>query len=189
MFVNRRAIRVVVASVLVFIASVAIIEGRHHHKFGHFVGYGSHTDIVVGNSDVGSGDTYFAQLWNLSLATVDVEGCRLPGGYVGEGILYRWDVQKWNPATQGWDSLHGADTWVAKPFGGYWSEEGCLPEMTHVRPLSWRKVAWVYKDWVTTGDPIRIAVHTSATTPPEKQQILYTELFVVKRPPNKPPVR
>jgi hypothetical protein len=188
--VNRRGIQLGVAGVLVLIAAMmATIEARHHRKFGHFVGYGLHSDIVVANSDIGTNDTYFAQLWNLSLSTLDVEGCRLPGGYAGKGILYRWDVQKWNPATQAWDSLHGADTWIARPFAGYWNEEACLPEMTHIRPFSARKVAWVYKDWVTTGDAIRIAVHTSATVPPDRQRVVFTELFVIRRPPDKPPMR
>jgi|SRR6267378_819528 len=167
------------------VAGMAIVQTLHHRRFGHFVRYGWHTDIVMGNSDIALNDTYFAHLWNLSLLPADLEGCRLPGGFAGEGILYRWDVQRWNPASQSWNSLRGADTWVPEPFGGYSNDEKCRPEMTHIWPFTGRKVAWVYKDWVTTGDPIRIAIHTSATAPANRQQVIYTEIFTLKVLPAK----
>lgn len=164
---------------------MTLAEAHHHHKFGHFVGYGLHTDVVLGNSDIGTNDMYFAQLLNLSVLTAHLEGCRLPGGFAWEGILYRWDVQKWSLSTQSWNSLRGADSWVPTPFGGYSNDEKCLPEITHIRPFTARKVAWVFDSWVTTGDPVRIAIHTSATAPPDKQRILYTGIFVVRMPSNK----
>ena len=167
-----------------FLASVTV-EILHHHRFGHFVGYGLHTDVLLANTDVGTYDTYVARLWNLSLRTLEIEGCRLPGGYAGSGVLYRWDIQKWELSNKRWVSLRGADTWVPVAFGSYGNEEDCRRELTYVRPLQTRRVGWVYKGWVTTGEPIRMAIHTSVAVPPDEQQIVYTDLFVVKSPSNR----
>ena len=170
-------------AVLICIATVVLgtAEIYHHIRFGDFFGYGLHTDVILGDSDIESNDTYFARLWNFSATPLEMEGCVEASdvGGVPDSVLYRWDVQKRDSANQRWVSLHGADTWVSTEFGGYWKEEGCRPVMTALQPLRSRKVAWVYKDWVTTREPIRIAFHTSVTKSPEAQTIIYTILFVV----------
>jgi len=156
-------------------------EIYHHQRFGHFFGYGLHSDVILGNSDVGANDMYYAWLWNLSFEPFEIEGCDEPSdvGGVPDSVLYRWDVQKRDSLNQRWVSLRGADNRVQTPFGGNWNEDGCSPVMTRIRPFQRRKVAWVYKDWVTTGEPIRMAIQTSARVPPESQRIVYTEMFVV----------
>jgi hypothetical protein len=160
-----------------------VIEIGHYLRFGHFIGYGLHTDIVRGNSDIGYADMYFANVWNLTISPFDIEGCVFANDVPGrqDSVFYRWDVQKWDSANQRWMSLHGADTWVPNPFGGSWNEEPCFPQMTHIGPFQSHKVAWVYKDWVTTGEPVRMAIHTSVLKSPNMQQIIYTKTFVVKR--------
>lgn len=176
--------KVALISVVLGLLALGLAEMSHHRKFGHFVGYGLHTDVILGNSDIGSNDTYIAKLTNFAAKPFDIEGCVFPSDVVGvpDSVLYRWDVQKWDPSSRQWISLRGADTWVQKPFGGYWSEEPCRSVITQIRPFQSQTVAWVYKDWVTTGDPVRMAIHTSATLPPEGQQIVYTDTFIVKRP-------
>ena len=178
---SRRKI-LVIAAVLVAVALVAWVEAAHYYRFRHLVGYGIHMDVVLGNSEIGTRDMFYARVWNLSLHTLVVEGCRLPGGYVGEGILYRWDVQRWDQNTRQWNSLQGADHWVPEPFGGSSQDSlaGCKGELTKIAPLQVRVLGWVYKDWVTSNEPVRIAVHTSVSRPPEQQAILYTNLFVVR---------
>jgi hypothetical protein len=165
------------------------IEGFHYYKFRHLVGWGVHMDVALGNSDAGERDTYYARVWNVSLHSLSVEGCRLPGGYVGEGILYRWDVQKWDAATRQWNSLQGADNWMQGPFEGSKEDglEGCNAESTRIGPFSTRVLGWVYKDWVTSGEPVRMAIHTSVSVPAMQQQILYTDTFVVRRAPGTTP--
>lgn len=162
-----------------------VIEVYHYLRFGHFVGYGLHTDILRGNLDIGSNDTYYARLWNLTTSPFDIEGCPFASDVPGAGssVVYNWDIQKWNISNKQWMSLHGADNWVPKAFGGSWNdEEPCIdPELTHLQPLQSRKVAWVYKDWVTTGELVRIAIHTSVSKAPEGQQIIYTDAFVVQK--------
>jgi hypothetical protein len=84
--------RIVMLVVLALVASMAmvmsVLEGRHYYRMRHFVGYGPHIDVVLGNSDIGRRDTYYARLWNVSLHNIYIEGCRLPGGYAGEGVMY-----------------------------------------------------------------------------------------------------
>ena len=102
-------------SITLTLAIIALLVGAqawHRYRFGHFLGYGLHTDVVIGDSDIGTNDVYYARIWNLSASTVEIEGCRLPGGYAGEGVLYRWDVQKWDSSAQQWSNLRGADNWV-----------------------------------------------------------------------------
>ena len=184
--------RIALIAVLVFSASIvlaaSVLEGCHYYRMHHFVKYGLHIDVVLGNSDIGRKDTYYARIWNLSVHSIYVEGCRLPGGYAGEGVLYRWDVQRWNVSAQRWDSLRGADNWVPTPFGGYANDEKCLPQMTRIRPLGTRVLGWVYKDWVTTGEPVRMAIHTSVSRPATQQTILFTSTFVIDKNQALPPL-
>ncbi len=105
-----------VCKVLVWCFGLVVVllltaEGWHHHKFGHFVGYGLHADVILGNSAVGKNDTYYAVLKNLSVTNLQIEGCRLPGGFIGSGTLYQWDVQR----VTNWDSHSPTSqtTWFA----------------------------------------------------------------------------
>lgn len=179
--VTKRLTVVFASMVLVTVIS---FEGWHKFRFEHFVGTGVHTDIVLSNSAVGTNDTYVARVWNLSGRTVDVEGCKLPGGYAGTGVLHHWDVQRWDPSRHDWSSLHGANTWLPKPLGGsdwqdYWSR--CGGEITRIRPFTFRDLAWVYKDWVNPSDKIRMAIHTSVKLPLDRQSIIYTEIFSTRK--------
>jgi hypothetical protein len=114
----------------------------------------------------------------------------LPGGYAGEGVMYTWDVQRWNASSPTWESLRGADHWVPTPFGGYSNDEKCgstAMQVTRIRPLGAAVLGCVYKDWVTTGEPVRMAIHTSPSQPPTQQPIFYTNTFVVNRNLASPP--
>jgi hypothetical protein len=169
-----------VCAVSLVLAACAV-EGFHFWQMRHFVGYGQHIDVVLGNSDIGRRDTYYARYWNVSAHSVFIEGCRLPGGFAGKGILYRWDVQRWNATTKRWESLRGADNWVPIPFGGFDNDTKCMAVLTRIPPLGSRVLAWVYKDWVTIKEPVRMAIHTSLSRPASQQPILYTTTFIVDR--------
>jgi hypothetical protein len=174
----------IAATLLVALALAALvsIEGFHYYKFRHFVGYGLHMDVVLGNSDVGTDDTYFARVWNLSVHTLEIEGCRLPGGYLGNGMIYRWDVQRWNPSTMEWNAFNGANNWLTVPFRDSSADglEGCRGEVTNIPPFSTRPVGWVFRTWANPGERVRMAIHTSVKLPSTKQRILYTDTFVVR---------
>src|ERR1700751_89178 len=150
--VFQRICKVLVWCVGFVLALILALEGWHHHRYGHFVGYGLHADVFLGNSDVGKNDTYYAVLKNLSVTNYQIEGCRMPGGIFGSGTLFNWDVQRFNRSRHDWDSLRGANNWLPEPFAAErW--EGCRHgEILVLPPFSSRVTAWVYKGWVTNGD-------------------------------------
>jgi len=187
---KRIALFVTIGLVVAIAIAVLVLEGRHHARMHHFAGYGPHIDVVLGDSEIGRKDMYYARLWNFSMHSIYIEGCRLPGGYVGEGVMYSWDVQRWNASSKSWDSLRGADHWVSSPFGSFDIASKCprdALEMTRIPPLGAEILGWVYKDWVTTGEPVRMAIHTSLSQPPSQQLIFYTNTFVVNRSLALPP--
>src|SRR5215469_3559786 len=96
---KRSAIFVVLALVASMAIVALVLEGRHYYRMRHFAGYGPHIDVVLGNSDIGRRDTYYARLWNVSAHSIYIEGCRSHGDYEGEGVMYTWDVQRWNAAS------------------------------------------------------------------------------------------
>lgn len=167
----KHLIRVAAYAMATLAIAIASFEFYHQVRFGHFVGYGVHTDIV------GESDFHFVRVLNLSLSTVDIEGCRMGGGYAGNGIFYDFDVQKWDPSTQRWLIFRGADTWDTNSHKRSFSHNCAPGEVTHILPFTSRVVAWTYKGWVTTSDPIRIVVYTSLTQSKRKQRIICTETF------------
>jgi hypothetical protein len=176
--VKRLAFRFFSVTLMLFVSA----ESLHKLYYGHFIKPGLHTDIVLTNSDIGTNDTYMAHVWNFSAKTIEVEGCRLPGGYAGSGVLYHWDIQRWDPMRNDWSSLDGANNWLPKPFGHQddnWSK--CGGEMTQIRPLGSHNLAWVFKDWVTPQDSIRMAIHTSVKMPLDHQPIIYTQMFSIQK--------
>lgn len=167
---------------IIALCAIALVTW-HRARYGDWPAPGLHTDVVLGNSDIGTNDTYYARVWNLSLRTIEIEGCRLPGGYVGSGTLYHWDVQRWDDSRHDWSSLQGANNWLPQPLGAwdsdndYWSK--CGGEITRIRPLGSRTVAWIFKDRVREGDNVRMAVHTSVKLPLYRQRIIYTQTFSI----------
>jgi hypothetical protein len=181
---RRRIKQIILILAMIGLLAIVAAEVSHHRKFGHFFGYGVHADVILGNSDVGTADTYYAIVWNFSFLSIKIEGCIFPSDVMGvpDSVIYRWDVQKRDTSNQRWVSLQGADTWMPGPFDGNWKDEPCGTVTTRLWPFQdGREAAWVYKDWVTTGEPIRMAIHTSVTRPPEKQHIIYTDTFIVNR--------
>ena len=108
-----RRIALIVALVLsVGIALASVLEGYHYHQMHHFVGYGPHIDVVLGDSDAGRKDTYYARMLNLSAHSMYIEGCRMTGEIGQEETTgYLWDIQRWNIPAQRWESLRSADHW------------------------------------------------------------------------------
>jgi hypothetical protein len=145
------------------------------------VGYGLHADVLLGDSDVGVNDTYYAVVKNLSVTNYGIEGCRMPGGIAGSGIYFQYDVQRFNRSRRDWDSLRGANNWLPEPFASErWA--GCPHgDIWRIPQFSSRRMAWVFKDWVTNGDVVRIAIRTSFDLPTDQQRIIYTPTFTVER--------
>jgi hypothetical protein len=179
--ISQRICNILVCCVGIVLAFNLTAEGWHHHRYGHFVGYGLHADVFLGNSDVGKNDTYYAVVKNLSFASYGIEGCRMPGGFVGSGVYFQWDVQRFNHSRRDRDSLRGANNWLPEPFASeHW--DGCPHGDTlRIPPFSSRVTAWVFRDWVTNGDVVRIEIRTSFDLPIDQQLIIYTPTFAVER--------
>lgn len=169
--------RTVGIAIIALAIAVALFELLHHRRFGHFVGYGPHTDIIITPTGVDLGEFHFVRLLNLSSSTIDIEGCRMGGGYAGNGIFYEFDVQKWDPSSRRWLTFRGADTWDTDSSKRSFPHNCAKSEITHIRPFTSKVVAWTYTGWITTPDPIRVVVYTSLTQSPEKQRRFYTEMF------------
>jgi hypothetical protein len=172
-----------IAGVVALMAmGMAILELGHRIHYGHFVGYGVHTDVILSNSAVGTSDTYVARVWNVSLRSIDVEGCKLPGGYAGSGTLHHWDVQKWDSTRRDWSSLKDANHWIPQAFTTPDPEDKwarCGGATTRIYPFAARELAWVFKDWVAKGETVRMAIHTSSRLPADRQPIIYSPSFTV----------
>jgi hypothetical protein len=167
----------------VLFVTVISLEIIHFCHYGDTVTFGAHTDIVLGNSDISKGDTYLVRLWNLSIRPIDLDGCFESNDVIGAppSVLFRWDIQRWNPARNAWDSLRGADTWVPKSYGGYWSEMSCRPVRKRVNPLHKLTIAWVYNGWVRSGEPIRVAVHKLMSAGENPDNIIFTRTFAIRK--------
>ena len=166
---------------IALILAVASFESFHKWRFGHFAGYGIHTDIITKSAGLTQADFHFVRLLNLTFSTVDLEGCRMGGGYAGNGIFYDFDVQKWDAPNRRWLIFRGADEWDTNSDLRSFSQICSRAELTHIRPLTSQIVAWTYKDWITRPDPIRVVVYSSLTQPTEKQQVYYSEAFINTR--------
>ena len=170
----RWILPVVIAAILV---ATSATEFAHHRRFGHFVGYGLHADVVLGNSDVGINDMYYARLLNMSPIPSYLEGC-MEMGTDSARISPHWDVQKWDPLNARWGSCW--HSWVFAPSGHHPHQAPCLRAAIVFAPFQSRDVAWVFGPPGTTGEPVRMAIHTSVRKPPERQRMIFTDTFIVK---------
>jgi hypothetical protein len=173
----KRLFKAVGTATVAAAIAVTSFELLHHRRFGHFVGYGAHTDIIATPTGIDSEEFHFVRLLNLSFSTIDIEGCRMGGGYAGRGIFYDFDVQKWDNSFRQWLTFRGADTWDTDSSEHSFPQKCASSEITHIWPLTSKVVAWTYTGWITKPDPIRVVVYTSLTQPPDKQRRFYTEMF------------
>jgi|SRR5271157_1147149 len=171
----RIAIRWTLPAVIaiILIASGAT-EFAHYRRFGHFVGYGFHADVVLGDSDIGTHDMHFARVLSMSPVPSYLEGC-IEVATDSARTVPHWDSQKWDPLHGRWVSRH---SWVANPPGRQPYEVPCHLWPIIFAPFQSRNVAWAFGAPGTKGQPERIAIYTSVHKPPEMQRIIYTETFV-----------
>jgi hypothetical protein len=80
--VNRVCKILLVVTAVGFVGCCAA-EFLHHHRFGHFVRPGVLTDVIVGNSDIGTNDMHYARLLNFSIIPFRLEGCKFASDIFG----------------------------------------------------------------------------------------------------------
>lgn len=152
----RHLLRATAIAIVLAVIVVTSFELLHHRRFGHLVGYGAHTDIIITPTGVDSGEFHLVRLSNFSFSMIDIEGCRMGGGYAGNGIFYEFDVQKWDPSLRRWLTFRGADTWDTDSSKRSFPHNCAPSEVTHIWPFTSKVVAWTYTGWTTTDDPIRV---------------------------------
>jgi hypothetical protein len=147
-----------------FLAGVALLvamQGWHHLRYGHFIGYGWDVDLMKRREDLGIPGvttTYNVRLTNLTIHSLDFEGIKLPGGFVGSGVLLRTRIDRWDA---------GKGAWVTVDESKAWEEYPGARVTLKIKPLR-SKYVW---GWAAIaaglnfkkGDKLRLVILSSAT--------------------------
>jgi hypothetical protein len=159
--------------------SVAAVEIHHRVRFGHFISYGIHSDIVEKSGDIGIPGIktfYAAEVFNYTLFPLTLAGWDYVGDVPGPPSFYcRFQVQKLSPQDGRWivvvdvKPVEGSQVPVAHkrlyPFASFVPME---PEPTGAM------------DALRKGDLVRFAVFTNLHAPAAD---VYTEPFRIKEVP------
>lgn len=81
------------------VVATAYFEFRHRSRFGHFVPYGLHVDVLSRDVSIGiPGQTkmYWAELSNFSILPVRLNGCDYVTDAFDKGTKYPYAVQRWD---------------------------------------------------------------------------------------------
>lgn len=185
----KSALRWVAVGLMASLFSLAgAIELIHHHRFGHFLGYGWHVDVMVKTFEAGLPGPrrfYAMSATNLTLQPrvfqVVTDG-RFGGLGCGKGVIYREQVQKWDSASQKWvtipESIPVSVPQNAVPvrharFGFELTTKTIGPGES-VCAAGWDPIG-SYRD-LKRGDVARLVVFSLYTAPENdrKQRVLYS---------------
>lgn len=181
--------RRVAALIGVFIAALlavglAAIEVRHRMRFGHFVGYGVHVDVLQRSSEVGIPGIrtlYAARVSNFTLFPLKLVGWDYVGDVLGmpPSFRCRFQLQKFSPQDAQWIVVIDF-----KPTGASQVPLASkrLYPLASLVPMESDPVG--ARDALRIGDLIRFAVFTSPYAP---EADLYTEPFRVSEVRTKGP--
>jgi len=111
---NKRSIvrRFLLMLACAIVVASAYFEIGHRYKFGHFVSYGLHVDVVSEDVSIGiPGQTkmYRAELSNFSFWPVRLEACDYVTDGFGRGTEYPYAVQRWESASGSWRTIVAPD--------------------------------------------------------------------------------
>lgn len=174
---TKRTAQYSIGSILMIIlVTVVVVEISHHVKFGDFIGYGLHADVLQRTGDIGVpgvNTLYAVRVFNYSLLPVTFTGVNFPGGYLGAGFRCRYQLQKWSVQDHGWATvIDFRPTEVAQePL----SRKIVYP-LRSLNPVAWEATGG--RNTLLQGDSVRFAIFrdVNATSP-----TVYTEAFSVKR--------
>jgi hypothetical protein len=104
---SRVVLSVGVVIVALFALGLAAIEVHHRLRFGHFVGYGVHADVVEKSSDIGIAGLrteYAARVSNYRLLPLTLVGWEYRGDFllVPPSFKCRFQLQKFSPQEAHW---------------------------------------------------------------------------------------
>lgn len=105
---KRTLIRFLLMLVCAVVVAVAYCEIGHRYKFGHFVPYGLHVDVLSEEVSIGipgQKKMYQAELSNFSFWPVKLEACDYLTDAFGRGTAYPYAVQRWDSASGSWQTI------------------------------------------------------------------------------------
>lgn len=141
---------------VLLLSFVLVLEAWHVTIFRHAFGYGLHADLVQREADIGIPGIrtlYVVRIFNYGLLPRDFEGVQLPGGYIGSGVVYRSEIERWNEQTRAWEKVVQPDPsdWKAFPR----TRTRIWPGRS-IYAAGWQAVAAV--NGIKKGDVLRLTV-------------------------------
>jgi hypothetical protein len=108
--INKRSFlrALLVTTLCAVVVAVSYFELSHRYKFGHFVPYGLHVDVLSEDVSIGiPGQTkmYRAELSNFSFLPVRLDACEYITDAFDHGIAYPYAVQRWDSASGKWQTI------------------------------------------------------------------------------------
>lgn len=172
--------RLLIRAAMLFVLAAGGLEVRHYVRFHDFAGYGWHVDVVARDADIGvPGVNKMYGLWltNSTVRPRVFQGVLLPGGYIGSGVLYRDEIQKWDVNTRSWVTMTSTtkNDWVA-----YEQVTTKIWPTQSVGVSGWDAIGGregPHGDRACKGDRVRWAVYSSFTE--LDATVLYSPVFTI----------
>jgi hypothetical protein len=165
------------AIILVMILGITAVEIHHRLRFGHFVGYGIHADLVESPGDIGVPGIktlYAAKVSNYTFLPLKLVGWVQTSDFLGAPRVFscRFQVQKLSPQDGHWIVVMDF-----KPTGGsqFPVATKMLYPLDSVVPMDHLPAGAV--DSLRIGDVARFAVFTNLSASVAN---VYTQLFRIK---------
>jgi hypothetical protein len=105
---------------LIILVLVGWIEVSHRINYGHFVSYGIHIDTISRRVDIGIPGIerdYAAEAFNFTFMPLVLRGCQVPTDLSPfEEVVYRYQVQRFDPQSGAWAKVIGVDPFGCEPL-------------------------------------------------------------------------
>ena len=189
-----RAIILVLGSFFALLSvSVVFVEARHHKRFGHFVGYGVHLDIVRESSmleeSIAKGDgrifDYSVVVSNYTFRPLTLWGTVVESDFMAiQEVRFRYQVQRWNDKAKQWENIVDRDpakkseTWPGQVR--LWSGRSATVVPGELTAL---------RKGLDTGDSFRFVVFSNTGGATEGNSVvLYSPVVLIDYKPHRSPV-
>jgi hypothetical protein len=165
------------------------LEAWYVALFHHVASYGWHAELLQREADIGIPGIktlYVVRVFNFTFFPQSFQGVRLPGGYIGSGVIYRSQIERWNEQSHAWDVVRedNPSQWKTYPRANtkVWFDRS-------IYAGGWQAVAAF--DVLKKGDTVRMAIFQKFDQPDvtEPQVVVYSPAFKIteeRTPVNQP---
>ncbi len=153
-------IRGMVFLLLISLGLAVVFELIHYHRFGHFVGYGLHADLLSMQQSIGIpgvNSMYAVQVRNYSLLPKTLEACQEPNDVSPfYQLIYRYQTELFEPRSGQWNVFRKISPGDCQPSEWY------HPRLVRLWPgksellVDWEATAAM--DGLKIGDAIRFRI-------------------------------